>query len=218
MGDWKKTNASALAPRKNEARAASNEEPCLASGPAWGDGEAIREIAVSFSPSATKFAHTVRDRQNKRNEPRARAHIHKSSRCSWSIVFIAISISHALYRSGYMKKRPAEAGRFFIRRLRLGNLDGVGALRALTDLKGHLVSLAEVVKGDAHELVGVEKEILFLSFDGDESESLVRDAGDSSCLHSDGLVRLAKTSNQKAGGEARSHFSGSALVDKGTVS
>jgi hypothetical protein len=33
----------------------------------------------------------------------------------------------------------------------------------------------------------VEKEVFVLSVDGDESESLVSDAGDSSLLHSDGM-------------------------------
>ncbi len=77
------------------------------------------------------------------------------------------------------------SGAFFFGRLDARDLDGVWALRAFCDFKSHLVSLAEVVKSDAYELVGVEKEILFLSFDGDESESLVSDAGDSSILHSD---------------------------------
>lgn len=75
-------------------------------------------------------------------------------------------------------------------RLDLRDLDGIRALWALADLKSHLVSFAKVVKSDIHELVGVEKEILFLSLDGDKPESLVSDAGDSSLLHSGAVVVL----------------------------
>ena len=50
--------------------------------------------------------------------------------------------------------------------------------------ESQFVTLAKLIKRYADEFVGVEKEILFLSFDFDEPESLIGEAGDCSCLHS----------------------------------
>jgi len=63
------------------------------------------------------------------------------------------------------------------------NLDRVRPFRAVCYFKGYLVSLTKFVERNADQLVGVEKEILFLTLARDEPETLVSETGDSSCLH-----------------------------------
>ena len=67
--------------------------------------------------------------------------------------------------------------------LSAADLDSVWALWAVRNLERKLVALAEFVKHNAYELVGVEEEILLHTFDLDETESLVRKTSNSSCLH-----------------------------------
>src|SRR3989344_6472607 len=76
------------------------------------------------------------------------------------------------------------------RGLGAADFDGVGSLWGVRNLKADLVTLLKFVELYVHELVGVEKEILFLTFDFDEPESLIGETSYSSCLHR--LVGLAK--------------------------
>ena len=69
------------------------------------------------------------------------------------------------------------------RGLGAADLDGVGPLGGVRDLEAHLVAFAELVELNVRELVGVEKEIFFPTFDFDEAEALVGKTGDSSFLH-----------------------------------
>src|SRR3989344_7446588 len=64
------------------------------------------------------------------------------------------------------------------------DLDRVGPFRAVSDLKSQSVTFAEFVERYADEIVGVEKEILFLPLALDEPETLVGETSYSSCLHS----------------------------------
>ena len=106
-------------------------------------------------------------------------------------------------------------GRFLFARLCAADLDRVGSFRTLGDLKGDLVTLAEFVELNVDELVGVEKEIFFATFDFDEPETFVGQTGDSSFLHgnenyvfgnacrNEQIIR-ADASRQETGVEARS--------------
>ena len=76
-----------------------------------------------------------------------------------------------------------------LKNLDLADFDRIGALWAFCDFKRHFVSLAKIVKCDIHELVGVEKEIFFLSFDGDKPETFVGQTGYCSFLHIFGRTR-----------------------------
>jgi hypothetical protein len=69
--------------------------------------------------------------------------------------------------------------------LDLAYFDRVRSFRTLADLKADLVSFAELVELYVHELIGVEEEILLLSFARDKPETLVGETGDSSFLHSE---------------------------------
>jgi hypothetical protein len=81
------------------------------------------------------------------------------------------------------KEKPRLATGLFLDGLDLAYLEGVRAFWALTDFKAHLVSFAKLVELYVLEFVHVEKEILFLSVDGDETEALVCKTGDCSFLH-----------------------------------
>ena len=70
-----------------------------------------------------------------------------------------------------------------VRGLYSAHLDRVRTFWAVSDFKAYLVSLAQFVETNVDELVGVEKEIFFASFDRDEPETLVGQSGDSSFLH-----------------------------------
>ena len=63
------------------------------------------------------------------------------------------------------------------------DFDRVRALRAFCDLKADLVAFAEFVELYVDELVGVEKEIFFATFDFDEPETLIGETGNCSFLH-----------------------------------
>ena len=79
--------------------------------------------------------------------------------------------------------RPSEDAKR-LHALYAADFDGVGSLWGIRNLKADLVTLLKFVELYVHELVGVEKEILFLTFDFDEPESLVGETSNSSCLHS----------------------------------
>ena len=94
----------------------------------------------------------------------------------------------------YRKER-----RLALFRLDLRDLNGVRALGALANLEFHLVAYLESIELNINELVGVEKEILSHSLDLDESETLVRKAGNSSFLHA-GVKQRTLNKSIKAGG------------------
>jgi hypothetical protein len=71
--------------------------------------------------------------------------------------------------------------------LGLADLGRVRSFRTLADLERDGITFAKRVERHTHELVGVEKEILFLTFDLDEAETLIGETGDSSCLHCNGI-------------------------------
>ncbi len=72
--------------------------------------------------------------------------------------------------------------RVFFERLRSADLDCVETFRALSNFKRQFVTFAKFVERYADELVGVEKEILFLTIALDEPESLVSETGNGSFL------------------------------------
>lgn len=82
--------------------------------------------------------------------------------------------------------------------------DSVRAFRSVGDLESDLVTLLEFVKRDADELVGVEKDIFFASFDFDEPESFIGETGNSSFLHGNEKNSFVIASRQETGDEARS--------------
>ena len=63
------------------------------------------------------------------------------------------------------------------------DLNRVLSFRRVRNFKSHFVTFAERVKRYADELIGVEKEIFFLSIALDEPETPVGESGDSSFLH-----------------------------------
>lgn len=71
-------------------------------------------------------------------------------------------------------KKPPLSGGFSCRELCALDVDCRGALRAILDVKADGVSDLEVVKHDAHQGLRVEKGILRLSIDSDETESTIR--------------------------------------------
>jgi len=66
------------------------------------------------------------------------------------------------------------------------DFDGVRSLRTFANFKADLVAFAELVELYVQELVGVEKEIFFATFDFDEPETFIGETGDSSFLHGNG--------------------------------
>ncbi len=79
-----------------------------------------------------------------------------------------------------MRKRP------YGRLSRLGNprdLYGLRTLVALLNLELQGVALLEVIERRIHQLVGVEEEVLLLSFDFDESEALIGETSYDAFLH-----------------------------------
>jgi hypothetical protein len=65
----------------------------------------------------------------------------------------------------------------------LGDVDRVRAFFALCDLELQGITFAKFVEGYAAELLGVEEDVLLLTFDFDETEAFVRELLDFSCLH-----------------------------------
>jgi len=75
------------------------------------------------------------------------------------------------------------------RGLRAGDIDRRRAFLTLLNFKGDDVTLAKLIKSDAVEIFGVEKEILRLAFAGDESKSTIRQSLDGS-FHMFSIVLL----------------------------
>ena len=94
------------------------------------------------------------------------------------------------YLGEYKTPPPFKAGAFSSRLLDSADLDRVGSFRTVRNFKGHLVAFAKLIELYVHELVGVEKEILFLSFDLDEPETLFSESGDCSFLHSNEKITI----------------------------
>lgn len=63
------------------------------------------------------------------------------------------------------------------------DLDCIRSFRTFCDFKADLVAFAKLVELYVLELVGVEKEIFFATFDFDEPESLIGETSNSSFLH-----------------------------------
>jgi len=76
------------------------------------------------------------------------------------------------------------ARRFLCQRLNSVDVDRVRSFRALCDLERYFVTFPKVGELYVLELIGVEKEIFFTSFTGDEAEaSVAHETSNSSCLH-----------------------------------
>ena len=89
----------------------------------------------------------------------------------------------------------------------LADLDGVRSFRTLRDLKGHLVAFTKLIELYVHELVRVEKEILFLPVDFNEPETPVGESGDCSFLHVD-VREIVKSTGCAEGGESTPTYLG----------
>jgi len=64
-----------------------------------------------------------------------------------------------------------------------GNPDCLRTFVTLLNFERQFVAHVELVELYVHKLVGVEEEILLLSFDLDEPKALLGEAGNDSCLH-----------------------------------
>lgn len=82
-------------------------------------------------------------------------------------------------------------GIFAVALLRAGHTDCLRTLVRLHDGEGDLVTLAELVEGNALELGGVEEEVCATVFRCDETKSAVSEALDST-VHTLCLMNLAK--------------------------
>jgi hypothetical protein len=94
-------------------------------------------------------------------------------------------------------------------RLDAAHFGRVRAFRALGDFKAELVTFAKLIELYVLELVGVEKDILFLTFDFDEPESLIGETGDSSFLHGNEKMMFVIASRQESGVELDPYLTGS---------
>src|SRR3989344_2133366 len=94
-----------------------------------------------------------------------------------SSIFTCIcSFVHCLNISIKHNKKPPvgqSLGRFFERLCSALDVDRVRALWRLFHVEGDGVAFAKFVKAYADERVAVEKEIFFLTFNGNESKTLV---------------------------------------------
>ncbi len=84
------------------------------------------------------------------------------------------------------------------------DFDSVGSFWRIRDFKADFVTFAELVETNTYELVGVEKEIFFLTLARDEPETLIGETSNCSFLHGNENNRLCNASRQETGVEARS--------------
>ncbi len=72
---------------------------------------------------------------------------------------------------------------YLTRELDLADVEGVRALRALSNLKRNCISFTKLVERNVLELIAVEEEILFLTLLLDETKTLVGLFGYDTLVH-----------------------------------
>lgn len=117
-----------------------------------------------------------------------------------------------------VRKTPPK-GRFPSRLGDARDLDGLRTLIAFGDFELELVAFAELIELHVHKLAGVEEDILLPSFDLDEPEAAISNAGDNSLHHA--AVSFGAPNNhqvQEAASRSSTDSSFSAAIDPFIIS